>query len=211
MIGGSDMYFAKGEANLEHSLSIVTRRRQLIFVVTGHWQKRLQFGPWWWSGRGVCGFNCWTYCSIKPSLLKKLHLCRIKADQWLVQQCSCVHPFLKPTFMQWRWGLFVNFASSQKISKKPEKARKEIMAKGIMNWKYFNYYLSVLCLLLLRQLVTCHHQFQANDFVMAPFIHLASLSFVKMLVLPSSLPIGGLSNSSLQVNNWNVIEFLQSQ
>lgn len=70
-----------------------------------------------------------------------------------------------------------------------------MIAKGIMNGKYFNYPLSVSCLLLLRQLVTCHHHFQANDFVMAPFIHLASLSSVKMLVLPGSLPIFGLSNT----------------
>lgn len=91
--------------------------------------------------------------------------------------------------------MFGNLASFQKISEKLNKPSKEMMANGIMNSKYFNYLLSVLCLLLLRQLVTCHHHFQANDFVMAQFIHLASLSSVKMLVLPGSLPIGGLSNT----------------
>lgn len=34
----------------------------------------------------------------------------------------------------------------------------------------------VFCRLLQIRLVTCHRHLQANDFVMAPFIHLASLS-----------------------------------
>lgn len=91
--------------------------------------------------------------------------------------------------------MFGKFASFQKISEQLHKPSKKMLAKGIMNGKCLNYPLSVLCLLLLRQLVTCHHHFQANDFVMAPFIHLASLSSVKMLVLPGSLPIFGLSNT----------------
>lgn len=79
----------------------------------------------------------------------------------------------------------------------------------IIKCNKFNDPWSILYLLLQRQLLTCHHHLQANDSVMAPFIHLASLSSMQCWSHQVLRPLVDASNTWLQVDDWRASE-LQS-
>lgn len=53
-----------------------------------------------------------------------------------------------------------------------------------------------------RKVASCHRHFQANDSVMAPFIHLASLSFMQCRSRQVLCPSADPSNTWLAVHHW---------